>query len=398
MRNRKNNNEFANREGFHEFSQREGRGSQFSNRDRSSRSSYDDGMARSEKNDYRSTSGSTYGSRGSNNYGESYVPSTDYDFNRAGYRGDSSGFSGQNRGEYGSQHQQNRADADRSQYGQNDYSQSDYNRNEYGRSSGSQDWSPSQDYGRSPRSMSGRFDQDYSTRRALEDRELGVNQNSPSNYQSYDRDSSRDYTTSRNDYRSSRDYSSDFGSRDQGSGFSSNEGRFASPYGSDSSYLGESQRWPKSFSSSPESSWSSQSRGQHSGKGPKGYRRSDERIKEEVSEALSHHPEIDASEIEVDVAEGMVTLSGTVESRQIKRMAEDLVEGLSGVSDVKNDLRVMPTDSSSRAKMSSSFDSTKVDSMDYGRASAATSGSSKSSPQSRSGATATQTTSGKSVQ
>lgn len=83
------------------------------------------------------------------------------------------------------------------------------------------------------------------------------------------------------------------------------------------------------------------STGMYTGKGPKGYRRSDDRIKEDVCESLQDHPAIDASEIEIDVKDGMVTLSGTVDSRQVKRMAEDCVERLSGVSDVKNDLRVM---------------------------------------------------------
>lgn len=80
--------------------------------------------------------------------------------------------------------------------------------------------------------------------------------------------------------------------------------------------------------------------GLHSGKGPKGWRRSDERIREEVSETLERHPEIDASEIEVEVKEGIVLLKGSVENRRQKRMAEDSVERLSGVKDVRNELSV----------------------------------------------------------
>lgn len=76
------------------------------------------------------------------------------------------------------------------------------------------------------------------------------------------------------------------------------------------------------------------------GKGPKGYKRSDERIREEVCEALSADPRIDATEIEVEVSEGIVTLSGTVEERRAKRFAEDVVEACSGVKDVKNDIRI----------------------------------------------------------
>lgn len=82
------------------------------------------------------------------------------------------------------------------------------------------------------------------------------------------------------------------------------------------------------------------SRGEHFGKGPKGYQRSDERVKETVSERLEAHPDLDASDIEVEVKSGVVTLSGTVQDRQAKRMAEDASEGLPGVKDVLNQLQV----------------------------------------------------------
>ncbi|MFL5783964.1 MAG: BON domain-containing protein, partial [Bacteriovoracaceae bacterium] len=48
----------------------------------------------------------------------------------------------------------------------------------------------------------------------------------------------------------------------------------------------------------------------------------------------------DASEIEVDVKDGVVTLSGTVEDRQSKRAAEECIENLSGVVDVHNRIRL----------------------------------------------------------
>ncbi len=51
-------------------------------------------------------------------------------------------------------------------------------------------------------------------------------------------------------------------------------------------------------------------------------------------------PYLDASEIEVMVAEAEVTLTGTVASRQDKRRAEDLAESVSGVSHVQNNIRV----------------------------------------------------------
>jgi BON domain len=76
------------------------------------------------------------------------------------------------------------------------------------------------------------------------------------------------------------------------------------------------------------------------GRGPKGYKRSDERIREDVCERLTEHPQIDASDFEVKVQGAEVTLIGTVNSRRAKRLAEDVAEQVSGVKDVSNQLRV----------------------------------------------------------
>lgn len=74
----------------------------------------------------------------------------------------------------------------------------------------------------------------------------------------------------------------------------------------------------------------------HYGKGPKGWKRSDERIKEEVCEALYNSDEVDASQIEISVKDGVVSLKGTVDTRSTKRITEDLVDDVAGVSDVEN--------------------------------------------------------------
>lgn len=84
----------------------------------------------------------------------------------------------------------------------------------------------------------------------------------------------------------------------------------------------------------------SEQRGTHFGKGPKGWKRSDERIREEACEALYRDSHIDASEIDLSVESGRVFLRGTVDSREAKRHAEECVENLSGVDDVQNELRV----------------------------------------------------------
>jgi hypothetical protein len=78
----------------------------------------------------------------------------------------------------------------------------------------------------------------------------------------------------------------------------------------------------------------------YAGRGPKGYKRSDDRIREEISDRLMDDHEVDATEIEVQVEGGEVTLAGTVASRDQKRRAEELAERCNGVSDVTNNLRV----------------------------------------------------------
>lgn len=76
------------------------------------------------------------------------------------------------------------------------------------------------------------------------------------------------------------------------------------------------------------------------GRGPKGYRRRDERIFEDVCEALMRHPGIDASEIEVSVADGVLLLRGLVPDRWMKRAAEWVSEDVPGVREVRNELSI----------------------------------------------------------
>lgn len=113
-------------------------------------------------------------------------------------------------------------------------------------------------------------------------------------------------------------------------------GRQQGLYGS-SEYAGyiSSQRSQKDFQS-------------HVGKGPKGWQRSDERIREEVCEVLARHPEVDASDVEIKVQSGEVTLTGTVTDREAKRIAEDVVERVFGVKDVQNQIKVKPDHASER--------------------------------------------------
>jgi osmotically-inducible protein OsmY len=80
--------------------------------------------------------------------------------------------------------------------------------------------------------------------------------------------------------------------------------------------------------------------GIHRGKGPKNYERSDTRIYDDINDFLSEDSFIDASDIEVRVTNGEVTLKGSVDSRADKDRAEDIAESVSGVKNVENSLRV----------------------------------------------------------
>ena len=120
---------------------------------------------------------------------------------------------------------------------------------------------------------------------------------------------------------------SNFGSSRADAGWQGSGGQrgWSEPYGEGQQYGGRSSQ----------SGWS---QGLHRGKGPKGYQRSDERIKELVCESLSDHPEIDASEITVSIQGGKLTLEGSVDSRQTKNAVEDIAEQY--CQDVQNNLRV----------------------------------------------------------
>jgi hypothetical protein len=82
-----------------------------------------------------------------------------------------------------------------------------------------------------------------------------------------------------------------------------------------------------------------ESQGMSQRRGPKGWKRSDERLYEEVCEVLADSY-IDSSDITVRVEGAEVMLEGTVPTRNDKRVAEMLAERVRGVDDVHNHLRV----------------------------------------------------------
>jgi hypothetical protein len=96
-------------------------------------------------------------------------------------------------------------------------------------------------------------------------------------------------------------------------------GRYGSPYAPGPAY--------------PES-------GPYTGIGPRNYKRDDMRIFEDICDSLMQHSEIDASEIDVVVTGGEVTLSGKVDSLYTKRAVEDTALAVLGVQDVHNELKI----------------------------------------------------------
>lgn len=74
--------------------------------------------------------------------------------------------------------------------------------------------------------------------------------------------------------------------------------------------------------------------------GPKGYQRSDERLREDISERLMEARHIDSSDVTVEVTAAKVVLEGTVPERPMKHAIEDLVDACPGVQDIENRVRV----------------------------------------------------------
>lgn len=93
-----------------------------------------------------------------------------------------------------------------------------------------------------------------------------------------------------------------------------------------------------SWSRDTRSEASSERRSHGVGKGPKGYRRPDIRIREEVCERLTDDFSIDPTDVEVSVSEGFVTLTGSVEDRFMKKHIEAAIDDIKGVIDIHNHL------------------------------------------------------------
>lgn len=116
--------------------------------------------------------------------------------------------------------------------------------------------------------------------------------------------------------------------------------------GSSGAWQGRRSETSDAFGAGATSGWSDvqDTRGMRQrsyvGRGPRNYRRNDERIMDEINERLTHHPDIDAEDVDVRVQDGVVTLEGQVEDKHAKRLAEDIAEEVFGVREIHNQLRV----------------------------------------------------------
>ncbi len=246
------------------------------------------------------------------------------------------------------------ANTGQGRYGQTGYGQGGYEKGGYG----------SGGYGQGSYGQSDQGQPDYGAANYSQGR---PNYGGGSDY-GYGRSGRRDWESGRDDSFGRGRYGyGGSGLRGSGSGYGS--GNWYEPYGEGQQYGGE--RWNREPGQSGQRFGGGQyggsrygfGEGPHRGKGPKGYQRSDEWIKEMICERLREDPEIDASDVTVTVQGGRVTLEGTVDHRGTKNAIEDVAEQL-GVSDVQNNLRVQRAgqqgmeQQTGRAAMSSSSKTT----------------------------------------
>ena len=68
--------------------------------------------------------------------------------------------------------------------------------------------------------------------------------------------------------------------------------------------------------------------------------RTNDVIAEEISAALEREPGINLEEIDIDVDRGVVSFNGTVDDYTLKERVHVIAEGIEGVTDVQNHLRI----------------------------------------------------------
>lgn len=76
------------------------------------------------------------------------------------------------------------------------------------------------------------------------------------------------------------------------------------------------------------------------GKDPKAFTRPDVAIQAQISDRLALSDQLNANDIDVKVENHKVTLDGTVDSEQQRRLAAEIANSVSGVETVQNNLAV----------------------------------------------------------
>lgn len=71
-------------------------------------------------------------------------------------------------------------------------------------------------------------------------------------------------------------------------------------------------------------------------------RRESRRIQREVMDLFAADTDLDASEIDVSVDAGVVTLDGSIDGRMARERAEELADSVKGVTAIENNLIVRP--------------------------------------------------------
>lgn len=238
-------------------------------------------------------------------------------------------------------------DQNRVSYGNQDYNRNQHNQNRGGYEGYDSGRNYSQGYENNNR---GNMSYGSTYGGNVERRERETNQAQGGRYMQQDR--GRSNMGMSNDYgynRGREDYNRDYNTGNQGYGYGYNSSSQRNS-GYNNKNNNDRDWWDRT--SDEVSSWFGNDEaerrrdmdrrmsGEHRGKGPRGYQRTDSRIQEDICDRLSDDDYIDASDIDIKVENNEVILSGTVQSRDQKRRAEDLVERISGVRHVENRLRV----------------------------------------------------------
>lgn len=175
------------------------------------------------------------------------------------------------------------------------------------------------------RAGGGRFDNDYESGRSGQNM-YGQQRHSGSNFNNFNqgqysgRTQGQRYETP---WSGNNDYENEYQSGLYGRG---RESEFLNEHGNHLGSTGQGR--------------GSQNFGRRSGRGPKNYKRSDDRISDDLHEQLDRMHHLDARDIDIEVKSGEVTLKGTVTNRFDKRAVEDVAEDIFGVKNVHNMIHV----------------------------------------------------------